>query len=78
MIPYSSKWFGSHAISNGRGYRQLPVSVSPVAYTPWVGSRQPPDQFCPPAFFLARQIIPIVAELLLTLLTGSQIRQADA
>src|SRR4029434_5718656 len=28
MIPYSSKWFGSHAVSNGRGYRQLHVSVN--------------------------------------------------
>src|SRR4029434_5896798 len=31
---YSSKWFGSHAVSNGRGYRQLRVLVnqpSPVA-----------------------------------------------
>jgi len=25
--PYSSKWFVSHAVSNGRGYRQLRVSV---------------------------------------------------
>src|SRR4029434_11317398 len=26
--PYSSKWFGSHAVSNGQGYRQLRVSVN--------------------------------------------------
>ena len=26
--PYSSKWVGSHAVSNGQGYRQLRVSVN--------------------------------------------------
>src|SRR4029434_868901 len=28
LSPYSSKWFGSHAVSNGRGYQQLRVSVN--------------------------------------------------
>lgn len=27
-FPYSSKWVGSHAVSNGQGYRQLRVSVN--------------------------------------------------
>src|SRR4029434_1596467 len=26
--PYSSKWFGSHAVSKGRGYWQLRVQVN--------------------------------------------------
>src|SRR4029434_892741 len=30
---YSSNWFGSHAVSNGQGYRQLRVSVNQPSST---------------------------------------------